>query len=59
MQNFSVDEFLIIEEIYQDFAATINLLDAWAEKQNVLEVTIVLEKLKAKLNDFKKVIRNH
>lgn len=54
-----MDEFIAVEEIYQDVSASINLLDAWAEKKNDLEATIIVEKIKAKLDEFKKIISNH
>ncbi len=59
MENFTMDEFIKVEEIYQDVSAAINLLDAWAEKKNDLEATIIVEKIKSKLDDFKKIIKNH
>ena len=59
MENFTMDEFIAVEEIYQDVSASINLLDAWAEKKNDLEETIIVEKIKAKLDEFKKIISNH
>ena len=47
MQEWSSDELLNLEEIYIDFAAMINLLEAWNNKENKVEILFILEKLKS------------
>lgn len=58
MQEWSSDGLLNLEEIYIDFAAMINLLEAWNNKENKVEILFILEKLKSRLKEFAELLKN-
>lgn len=46
-----------LESLYIDINAFINLLDAWAEREAMLEVNLILQELKTKLWEMKNIFQ--
>lgn len=57
--EFSLEEYLTLEEAYINMNAVANLLEAWVEREYSVEVSMLLEKVKPQLSTCKKIFERH
>ncbi len=48
-----------LREIFIDIKALTNLLDAWAEKEYMIEISMILERMKPRVEEFKNILEKY
>lgn len=48
-----------LREICIDIKALANLLDAWAEKEYLIEISMILEKMKPRVEEFENILEKY
>ncbi len=57
MSEISSDDFALLTDIAIEINSAINLLDAWAEKNYIFEVSIIVERIKPKAKLLNKIVQ--
>jgi len=53
MSELIEEEYSLLNDVALEFDSALNLLEAWSEKNCILEVNLIVERLKPKVKAFK------
>ncbi len=59
MSEISTEDFVFLTDVAIELDSAVNLLDAWAEKNCILEASLIIDRIKPKVKAFNEFIRKH
>ena len=59
MPEISTEDFIFLTDVAIELDSAVNLLDAWAEKNCILEASLITDRIKPKVKAFYVFVRKH